>query len=460
MMPVHTPSPAHIAEATHGRWRQALAAAHSPIGQTAFRSVAADAPVPASPAHAPAATQPLQGWLVSVKDLFDVQGQITAAGSLALADAPVATQHAGAVQRLLDAGALIIGRTHMVEFAFSGMGCNPHFPPLWAVDACHAPRGALFRALEAEHVSGGSSSGAALSVAIGAADIGLGSDTGGSIRIPAAFNGLVGFKSTQALVPLDGALPLSPTLDTACAITRDVRSAIRAHEALAARTVTRSPAPLSAWRLAVVRNYFCEGLDATTQTAFTRSLDVLRQAGARITVLDCPPLDRLAEMARLGSFAAAESYAWHQPLLAEKALMYDPRVRQRIEAGAAMSAADYLRLHALRRAWQAQMAQALGGFDAVLSPTVAITAPLHAQVAPGAARDGAFFQANAQVLRNTSAINMLDGCAISIPCHAPQELPVGLMLWHGAGHDDAILNIALLAEAALAHQWSGESHEP
>ena len=212
--------------------------------------------------QADASHLPLAGLAASVKDLFDIAGQTTAAGSTVLADAPPAAHDSVAVARLRKAGASIIGRTNMVEFAFSGVGVNPHFGTPAAWDA-------RFGALPgAPRVPGGSSSGAGVSVATGAAFIGLGSDTGGSIRIPAALNGVVGFKSTARLVPTTGALPLSTTLDTACAITRTVRDAIVVHEVLAARRVTRSQAPLSQYRLAVPSTVFLDGLDATVTGAF------------------------------------------------------------------------------------------------------------------------------------------------------------------------------------------------
>ncbi|KKW66855.1 hypothetical protein AAV94_14075 [Lampropedia cohaerens] len=434
-------------QARHAR---ALAACTCEQGRAAMRTCNLQPPAALRlPQERPAAPPPLSGWLVSIKDLFDVAGQVTTAGSRILESQPPALRNATAVQRLLQAGAHNMGRTHMVEFAFSGIGINPHFPPLFAVDAWHAAPGQCFRALPEQRVCGGSSSGAALSVALGIADAALGSDTGGSIRIPAAFNGLVGFKSTQALVPRDGMLPLSPSLDVACAITRNVEAAIRVHEVLAARTVTRTPAPLEAWQLAVIDNFFLDDCDTTTRNAFERSVDVLQATGARVQRLQLPAMDTLREMARLGTLPAAESHAWHAPLLQQHGDAYDPRVRQRIAAGATMTATAYLQLQALRRQWQQTMATQLQGFDAILSPTVAITAPPYASIAPGAERDDAFSRANALVLRNTSAINLLDGPAISIPCHTKEEPPVGLMLWHCQGRDDAVLAIAKRAEQAL-----------
>ena len=397
---------------------------------------------------------PLAGLAVSVKDLFDLQGQPTPAGSTVLRHAPAANADSPAVARLRAAGAAIIGRTHMVEFAFSGVGTNPHCgtPAAWDARSGALPGPA--------RVPGGSSSGAGVSVATGAAFIGLGSDTGGSVRIPAALNGIVGFKNTARLVPTSGAVPLSTTLDTACALTRSVQDAIVAHEILAARRVTRSPVPLAAWRLAVPTTLFLDGMDAQVAEVFERTLAQLQRAGADITRIALPEVAQLDDLQVYGSVAAAESFAWHRTLLAGQGAQYDPRVKSRIERGAAMSAADYICLLQTRRQWIGRMEAAMAGFDALLSPTVPIVAPLIAAVAPAdgqdaaqdAARDAAFVRANALLLRNTSVVNMLDGCALSLPCHVPGELPVGLMVWHAALHDDAVLNVGLKIEQTLQKQ--------
>jgi aspartyl-tRNA(Asn)/glutamyl-tRNA(Gln) amidotransferase subunit A len=380
----------------------------------------------------------LQGLAISVKDLFDVAGQTTAAGSNVLANAPAAAQDCQAVARLKAAGGVIIGRTNMSEFAFSGVGVNPHFgTPANAASSTE------------RRIPGGSSSGAAVSVATGAAFIGLGSDTGGSIRIPAALNGIVGFKNTARLVPTDGALPLSTTLDTVCAMTRSVRDAMLTHEILSAKGITRSLAPLASYRLAVVRPIMQDGLDATVSTAWQRTLKQLLASGAQIQEIDLPQIHELASINATGGFTAAESYAWHHAQLQQHARRYDPRVLARIQSGAGMNAREYIELTAARRQWINRMEQALRGFDAVLSPTVPIVAPLIATVAPGAERDEAFFTVNSLLLRNTIIVNMLDGCAISIPCHVHPELPVGLMIWAPAMADDTVLNIALQVEQLL-----------
>ena len=439
----------------------AVARAQSPAGRDAFvfprlDEARADA-ARFDRETALAAHRPLAGLPFSVKDLFDVEGQVTAAGSTVLVDHPPATADCPAVARLRAAGGSLMGRTHMVEFAFSGMGTNPHVATPAAWDGRHdRPVGSH----DTPRVPGGSSSGAAVSVATGAAFIGLGSDTGGSIRIPAALNGIVGFKNTASRVPTAGAVPLSTTLDTVCALTRSVRDAILAHEILAARTVTLSPAPLSAYRLAVARTVMLDALEPAVARAFERSLATLRAAGAQIDEIGLNETAELATIQATGGFSAAESYAWHRELLATRAKDYDPRVATRIRRGATMMAHEYLDLLQARQRWIRSMGLALRGYDAVLSPTVPILAPLLANVAPATgtdpaadtARDEAFFRANALLLRNTSVVNMLDGCALSLPCHTPDELPVGLMIWHAAGRDDPVLNIGLRIEELLQIQ--------
>ena len=394
---------------------------------------------PASPvAFDPAL--PLSGIAVSTKDLFDVAGQTTAAGSTVLAQAAPALADSAAVARLRAAGAVLAGRTNMVEFAFSGVGINPHYgTPVNPADR------------QVARIPGGSSSGAAVSLGTGAALIALGSDTGGSIRIPAALCGLVGFKSTARLVPTAGALPLSTSLDTVCALTLSVRDAITAHEVLAARTVRLAGKPLSASRLAVARTLMQDGLDSTVARDFERSLQILRQAGAQIVEVDLREIGELAGINATGGLSAAESYAWHRSLIATHESEYDHRVALRILRGASMSAADYIDLVAARNQWIVRMQARLAGFDGVLSPTVPMVAPPIADLAND---DQEFFRVNGLLLRNTAVVNMLDGCAISLPCQRPDELPTGLMLWHCAMHDDGVLDLALQVEAELSSSLS------
>jgi Asp-tRNA(Asn)/Glu-tRNA(Gln) amidotransferase A subunit family amidase len=414
----------------------AIDAAGSPACRHAF--IHADFAAARQQAAASPAGSPLAGLAVSVKDLFDVAGQTTSAGSLVLRQAPAARQDSAAVARLRAAGAAFIGRTNMSEFAFSGVGVNPHHG---------TPANPTYT--DQARIPGGSSSGAAVSVATGAAFIGLGSDTGGSVRIPAALQGLVGFKNTARLVPADGALPLSTTLDTVCAITRSVRDAILAHEILSARVVPRAHRPLSGCRFAVPRTLMLDDLETPVARAFDHALRALRAQGARVEEIGLPELSDLAQINATGGFSAAESYSWHRQLLATQGAHYDPRVKLRMERGAGMSAWQYIELVQARRDWITRMTRAIEGYDALLSPTVPLLAPPIAQLAPGAERDDAFFRVNGLLLRNPSVVNMLDGCAITLPCHAPGEAPVGLMLWHGPLRDDGLLNLALQLEPLL-----------
>lgn len=401
------------------------------VPQAQAAAAAADA---LATAGAPRA--PLGGLAVSIKDLFDVAGQPTTAGSRVLADAAPAAADCPAVARLRRAGAALIGHTNMTEFAFSGLGLNPHHgTPLNPVTA---------RLDGMARIPGGSSSGAAVSVAAGAAWAALGSDTGGSIRIPAALHGLVGFKNTARLTPTAGTIPLSPSLDTACAITRSVRDAVLLHEILADRQVRLTGRPLRARRLAVARPVFQDGMDTTVAAAFERTLAALRAAGAQIEEIPLAPLVGLQPY-RV-SMVAVEAWAWHRSHLATKEALYDPRVARRIREGEAIGGAELLDRIAARRAWIAAMEAELQGFDAVLSPTVPTVAPL---LQPLLDSDEAYYAANGQMLRNTSVVNALDGCAISLPCHAEGELPVGLMAWSTAGQDDTVLDIALQIESTL-----------
>ena len=389
---------------------------------------------------------PLKGLAFTVKDLFDVAGSPTLAGSAVLKGAPAAQADCPAVARLKQAGGAFLGRTNMVEFAFSGVGINPHHGTPAAWDALtNTPVLTEGKA----HAPGGSSSGAAVSVATGAAFMGLGSDTGGSIRIPAALNGIVGFKNTARRVPTEGAVPLSTTMDTVCAMTRSVRDAILAHEILSARRVARSQRTLSSYRLAVPTSLMFDGMVAGVQKAWERSLSKLSKAGAQLVETPMAEIHALAGLLVTGGFSAAESYTWHRHLLAKDEAAYDPRVAARILRGANMKAFEYLDLQKGRAEWIQSMQAALNSFDAALSPTVPVYGPTIESVSPGKERDEAFFAVNGLLLRNTSVVNMLDGCALSLPMHQAGELPSSMMVWQGPMHDDAVLNISLTIEDAL-----------
>ncbi|MDE2452745.1 MAG: amidase [Burkholderiales bacterium] len=382
---------------------------------------------------------PLAGLAVSVKDLFDVAGWPTTAASKVLAGAEPAASDSPVVARLRAAGAALTGHTNLSEFAFSGVGINPHHGT--------PPNAATAKLDPTPRIPGGSTSGGAVTVAGGAAWAALGSDTGGSIRIPAALQGLVGFKNTQRLTPLEASVPLSTTLDTACAITRSVRDAVLLHEVLAARRVHLAGKPLAALRLALPQTLMLDALEPAVAAAFEAALRALRDAGARIEPVALSELAELAAINAGGGFSAAESWAWHRQLIEAEGERYDPRVALRIRRGAAMSAADYIELGQARRRWIGRVEAALAGFDAALSPTVPMVAPA---LAPLVDDDEAFFACNARLLRNPSAVNFLDGCALSLPCQAPGALPVGLMVWGPALADDAVLGASLEIERRLA----------
>jgi aspartyl-tRNA(Asn)/glutamyl-tRNA(Gln) amidotransferase subunit A len=354
------------------------------------------------------------GIPISLKDLFDVEGEITAAGSKALVQAKPATAHAAVVQRLLAAGFVPVGRTNMTEFAFSGIGINPHYG---------TPKGVWDRATG--HVPGGSSSGAGVSAADGMAFMGLGTDTGGSCRIPAAFNGIVGYKPTARRVPITGVLPLSPSLDSVGPLARSVQCCATVDAILAgAAPATIPPMALRGLRLAVPGNMVMEGLDASTAEAFSRALNRLDNLGVRITHLSFPQFEQIAEANKTGGFAAAEAHAWHRELLADQAEVYDPRVRLRIERGRGMTAGDYITLQQDRARLIASFDAATAPYDAIALPTAPIAPPSIASLAD----DADFTRVNTLVLRNCALFNFLDRCSISIPAHRPGDAPAGLML--------------------------------
>ena len=380
----------------------------------------------------------LAGAPVSIKDLYDVAGETTLAGSVIRQGRAAAPADAAAVARLRRAGAAVLGKTNMSEFAFSGVGINPHFgTPANPADASVA------------RVPGGSSSGAAVSVAAGLCVAGLGSDTGGSIRIPAALCGIVGFKNTQSRVPLDGAFPLSHTLDTVCAMAASVEDCLTVDGVLAGRPLPAVLRPLDGVRLAIPQTLVLDALDSTVAAAFGRALTRLSAAGARLVELPLKELSEIAAINAPGGFSPIEAWALHREDMRAQRERFDHRVAARIALGEPVSAADYILMLQRRRDWIARMGRALAGFDAMLCPTVPIVAP---PVADLLASDDAFFKANGLLLRNTFVGNFLDGCSFSLPCHAEGELPVGLMLTAPGGQDAWLAGVALAVEAVLGCQ--------
>jgi aspartyl-tRNA(Asn)/glutamyl-tRNA(Gln) amidotransferase subunit A len=323
----------------------------------------------------------------------------------------------------------------MTEFAYSGIGINPHFG---------TPKSSWQRSVG--HVPGGSSSGAAVSVADQMAHGALGTDTGGSCRIPAAYNGIVGFKPTQRRVPLDGGVPLSFTLDSFGPLARSVGCCAVLDAVLADEPVIPlQPRPIKGTRLAVPTTLVLDQLDDEVARAFDRALELLSRQGAVIERIAVPEFLDVGVMNANGGFAAAESYAWHRYLIASKGDVYDHRVLARIMRGESLSAADYVDLLNARKSLIARSAARMAPYDALILPTTANTPPRIADLAD----DKAFAQANLSSLRNCTLINMIDGCAISLPCHREGEVPVGLMLAAAGGADRRIFELAAGMEAAI-----------
>ena len=376
------------------------------------------------------------GIPVSIKDLFDITGQVTRAGSTALKDRPVATRDAACIARLRRAGFVLIGRTNMTEFAYSGMGINPHYG---------TPRNPWERAQA--RVPGGSSSGAAISVTDLMAHAALGTDTGGSCRIPAAFTGLVGYKPTARRVPRTGVIPLSTTLDSIGPLARSVACCASLDAVLAGEAPPDlSNREVAGLRFAVPRNTLVlDDLDAEVAAHFERSLARLAAAGARIEQVDLPEFALVTPLNAKGGFSAAESYAWHRELIESHGAEYDPRVLTRIQRGATQSAVDYIELIALRKTFITGVEERIARFDALLMPTTPSVAPRIADLAG----DAEFFRCNGLALRNPGIINLLDGCAISIPNHAEGEPPTGLMLACRGGLDAHLFRCAAAAESVV-----------
>jgi aspartyl-tRNA(Asn)/glutamyl-tRNA(Gln) amidotransferase subunit A len=385
----------------------------------------------------------LAGIPISIKDLFDEAGVVTLGGSKVLAGTPPATRDSTVVERLRNAGAVIVGRTNLTEFAFSGLGINPHYG---------TPKNAFDRSVDRGRgrIPGGSSSGAAISVTDGMAAGAIGTDTGGSIRIPAALNGLVGFKPTARRVPRDGVLPLSFTLDSAGPIARTVADCALLDHVLAAETDgVPAAAHLRGLRFAVPTTVFQDDLSPAVANAFTAALARLSAAGAVIVELPMAEFAQAAAVNPRGALASAEAYSWHRQWMKEKADQYDPRVIARIRPGEAITAASYIELLQLRERFVRSINAAASGFDAMLMPATPDTAPT---IAEASKDDESYFHFNGRMLRNPAIVNLFDGCALSVPCHDPGSAPVGMMIAGTQNTDLRILAIGLAVEEVV---WKG-----
>jgi aspartyl-tRNA(Asn)/glutamyl-tRNA(Gln) amidotransferase subunit A len=372
---------------------------------------------------------PLDGAIVSIKDLFDVAGEPTRAGSKILADeAPPAAADAPVVRRLRAAGAVIVAKTNMSEFAFSGVGANPHF-------------GTPGNPVDRSRVPGGSSAGAAVAVADGMCEIAIGTDTGGSVRIPAALCGIVGFKPSKQRVPTDGAFPLSFTLDSVGPLARTVIDCANADAVMAGATpLPLEPAAIAGLRFGVAQGLPLEGLDDMVSAAFGSALDRLAREGVRLGDEKISLFDDMAAVNAKGGISPPEACAIHRDRLQRRAADIDPNVRVRIERGCAVAAADYIDMMRERAGLVRAMDARLADLDALVMPTTQIAAPTIAEVAD----PQTFGRRNAALLRNTAVINFFDLCAISLPLVG--ALPCGLMLVARNGHDHRLLRIAAAAE--------------
>lgn len=377
---------------------------------------------------------PLAGLPISIKDLFDVAGDVTLAGVKAHANLPPATSDAPIVARLRAAGAVIIGRTNLSPMAFSPLGVNRDF-------------GTPGNPADRTRIPGGSSSGAAVSVADGMAVAAIGSDTGGSIRMPAAFCGIAGIKPTQQRVPLTQTWPLSTTLDSVGPLAPSMRCCALVDAVLAGEAIIVPDAiALKGLRFALPMNSVTDDMDATVSKAFQRALEILSKHGAQIIEIQMPEInDVIAMWRKPPSFTQMEGYARYGKWLADNPDAYDPFIRARFAVGANASAKDYIDLVHARASIIERSAKATRNFDAVIMPTLQFVAPTIAE----ASTEEGFKRIVPQAIRNPSIGNLLDRCAISTPCHQPGELPVGLSLMGEHGDDRRLLALGLAVEAAL-----------
>jgi aspartyl-tRNA(Asn)/glutamyl-tRNA(Gln) amidotransferase subunit A len=378
---------------------------------------------------------PLDGAIVTIKDLFDVAGEVTRAGSKVLAEeGKPAEADAPVVRRLRSGGAVIVAKTNMTEFAYSGIGANPHF-------------GTPGNPADRKRVPGGSSSGAAVAAADGMCEIAIGSDTGGSTRIPAALCGIVGFKPSGQRIPTEGAFPLSYSIDSIGSIARSVEACAKADAVMAGEDFAPfEPAPLAGLRVGIAQGMPLENLDETVAKRFPQAIDRLERAGCRLSNEKLPLLDGMARVNSKGGVQPAEAYSVHRELLARRADAIDPNVRARLERSRNITAADYIEMVRERAQLIRAMDARLADLDVLALPTTPIVAPTLAEVTPA----DNFARKNAMVLRNTVIVNFFDCCAISLPLPRDGGLPVGLMLVVRNGHDHRLFRIAAAVERLLA----------
>ena len=421
---------------------QALAKISDPAGEGARAFIKVDAAGARAAAdyqdmlrRSGRAPSPFAGIPISVKDLFDLAGEVTTAGSKILRDATPAVADAPAIAALKSAGMVVMGRSNMTEFAYSGVGLNPHYG---------TPRSAYDR--KTGRIPGGSSAGAAVAVADGMCALGIGSDTGGSCRIPAAYNGIVGYKPSTGRVSTKGVYPLSPRLDSIGPLGNSVACCAAADALMAGdwpgRIALREASTL---RFGVLKTAVLEGLDAEVASAYERALARLAKVGATLVDFAFDELLELPSLTIKGGILAAEAYAHHRSLIAQRGAEYDPRVRMRLEAASGISAADYLSILKRRDEIIVRFKACALEFSAIALPTVMIVPP------PIAALDGDqdYLRFNSMSLRNTYVGNFLDCCALSIPVNEPGAAPVGLMLMGAWGQDQKLFAAGQAVEQFL-----------
>jgi aspartyl-tRNA(Asn)/glutamyl-tRNA(Gln) amidotransferase subunit A len=419
------------------RLEQALARIVDPKGEGAracltVYSQAARSSADAADARARAGITlgPLDGAIICIKDLFNVAGEPTRAGSKVLVDAPPASTDAPVVRRLRAGGAVIVAKNNMSEFAFFGIGVNPHY-------------GTPGNPADRTRVPGGSSSGGVVAVADGMCEIAIGTDTGGSTRIPAALCGVVGYKPSKWRVPTEGAFSLSYTLDSIGPIARSVAACAAADAVMAGDDPwTLEPAPLQGLRLGIPQGHPLANLDQIVAARFADATKELKRAGVRLSEELLPLLDDMARVNSKGGFAPAESYAIHCQRLSTRGSEYDPKVRSRIEQGRGLSAVDYMAMVRDRTALVRAMDARLSDLDGLLLPTTPIVAPTIADVSSSEI----FNAKHLLLMRNTAIANFFDLCAISLPLPRAGGLPVGLMLVARNGQDHRLFRIAAAVE--------------
>ena len=403
------------------------------INETAVRAAANES----MQRYRDGAARLLEGITISIKDLFDVKGEVTTAGSTVLRERAAASADAPAVARLREAGAILMGRTNMTEFAFSGIGINPHYG---------TPRSIWDRRADGSgRIPGGSSSGGGVSVADGMCSAALGTDTGGSVRLPSVFNGLVGFKPSAYRVPILGGIPLSVAHDSIGPLAKSVDDCIRIDRVLSGQTLDTTPVDLRRVRFLKPKSIIWEQLDPEVECATLAAIEKLRSAGATIVEAPLAPLDEAFNTKNPSISALALD--WHNENVGVNGQGYDPRVWQRMQLGRDVTRANLSWSIAYRRFWIDQMNMILADYDAVLCPTSACIAPDIASIVNG--DDDHYFAINARILRNTTWVNALDGCAISLPCHSEGAAPVGLQLAATHASDARLLGIAQSVESCL-----------